>query len=113
MPKLEIARVIFLAISPLEDIRAIEKELHIQFFVAKEGTAVDDQLIYVGTDLGLDYFVSISKERKAYENLVEMQISEPLGVLQARMKGNERQIRETQKELKKYAKYNTFFHHAF
>lgn len=114
LTKLEIGRVhVFGNFSP-EDIRLIEKYRKIQFFCAKEGavTALPKELFYVGTDLGLDYFVSISKERLTPDQMIEMQIEEPLSVLQARLKKNEKKIHAVEHELKKYAKYNTFLHQA-
>ncbi len=114
MTRLEIARVHVFGDFSLEDIRLIEKQRKIQFFCAKEGaiTALSPEIFYVGTDQGLDYFVSISKEGLSPDQMIEMQIDHPLGVLKTRLKEKESEAHAVEQELKKYAKYNTFLHQA-
>lgn len=116
--RLEIARIHIFGDFSLEDIRAIEKEgdRKIQFFCAREGemekSDIFSELIYIGTGQGLDYFISISKERKQYENMIEMHIEESSGDLQKRLKESEKMLHQVEHELRSYARYNTFLHHA-
>lgn len=116
--KLEIARVAVFGDFSKEDIDFIEREgkRKVQFFFAKGGTAAElplpDEVIYVGTEYGLDYFVSINPEAKQYDKLVEMRIEHPIGELRQRYAKLEREIHETEHALKPYAKYNRFLHEA-
>lgn len=109
--RLEIARVHVFGNFSLQDIQAIEKDgkCVIQYFCAKEGKGSND-LIYIGTDQGMDYFISISKERVFFDNMIEMQIDEPLGLLQKRLKEKTEEIHQTEKELNKYSKYSDYLH---
>lgn len=116
--RLEIARVeVFGNFSP-EDIKFIEKEgtCKVQFFFAKHGIAVDNPLppevIFVGSEHELDYFVAINDQSKQYDNLVELRIERPLGQLETHLRAIAHELHETELHLKGYAKYNTFLHHA-
>lgn len=110
--KLEIARVSIFGHFSIEDIRALDM-FKFQFFCGKEGVETDPNLIYIGTGQGLDYYLSIAKKEVHFDRMIEMQIEEPLGVLERRVKENELRLREVEEQLKKYAKFNTFLHHAF
>lgn len=118
MLALEIERVRIYGDFSKEDIDLIQKEgdLIIQFFYAKEGFSEnlkeDDGLIFIGSDHALDYFISINKERKAYERMVEMKIDEPIGVLLEKEQHLKEKIEATEKRLNTYARYNHFLHHA-
>lgn len=113
----EIERVkIFGDFSPA-DVAFIEKEgkRKIQFFFAKKGTPVPvsgPQLIYIGTEQELDYFVSVNPEPVSVEKMVEMPVTHPLGELVERYHNAEKDIHETENHLKSYAKYNDFLHRA-
>lgn len=115
---LEISRVeIFGDFSP-DDLAYIENEGHrkIQFFCAKSGaydhSTLPDGLVFVGSEHGLDYFISFQKELVQYPKMSEMKIPHPLGELKARKNQIEKGLRETDMRLKGYAKYNLFLHHA-
>lgn len=115
---LEIARVgIFGDFSP-EDIAFIEKEGHrkVQFFFSKAGISSEvsfpDEVLNVGSDHGLDYYVAINPQPTQYDKLVEMRIEHPLGMLRKRVFTVENELHETEQRLKTYARYNLFLHHA-
>jgi V/A-type H+/Na+-transporting ATPase subunit I len=116
--RLEITRVHAFGNFSKEDIAKIEKEGHrkIQFYFAKHGVAheqpLPDEVIYIGTEHELDYFVAINHEPTQYPKLVEMHIEQPLGILKKRYKEIEKEIHLIEQRLKAYAKYNTFLHHA-
>lgn len=116
--KLEIARVqVFGHFSP-ETLQEVEKETkrHFQYFCAKVGSTDLDQLplelLFVGSDNALDYFVALNAEPKQYPKMLEIHIEHPLGFLLKR----ELEIRETfhqiEQRLKSYAKYQEFFRQA-
>jgi V/A-type H+/Na+-transporting ATPase subunit I len=86
------------------------------FFSAKHPTKLDvaaeTQLLYVGSDHGLDYYASISAKRPFYDHLTEMRIDRPLGKLRDRVIEIDRGHRAIEEELKTYAKRKVFLEHA-
>lgn len=115
---LEISRIkIFGKFNPA-DIAFIEKQTgrKIQFFYTKSDpnleSAFGDDVIYVGTDYGLDYFVSVGKEPIATEKVIEIVIPEPLQELQKKETKLKREIHQDEQHLHKLAKYNHFLHEA-
>lgn len=116
---LEISRVEVFGDFSMEDIEAIEKQGHrkIQFYCAKLGTAdeleLPNELIYVGSDHGLDYFCAINRSPKHYPRMIEMMIDRPLGKLKERYAEVQHKISRKEQLLKSFAKYNQFLHHAF
>lgn len=60
-----------------------------QFFCMKSDLAHDmplpPEVIYVGTEYDLDYFVAINEERKQYPKMIEILIEKPVGELRARL----------------------------
>ncbi len=72
------------------DLAAIDSEhlkRQIQFFTRKQSKQGDvpEELIFIGTEFDLDYFVGVSKERQQIPDMIEMQIDRPLGELQKRL----------------------------
>jgi V/A-type H+/Na+-transporting ATPase subunit I len=116
---LEMSRVAIFGDFSLEEVQKIEREGHrvLQFFAAKFGHAesapVPENLIYIGSDHGLDYFVAINKVRTQYPKMIEMLIDRPYGELKKRYQEVQQEIRASDQRLKGYAKYNRFLHHAF
>lgn len=116
--ELEMSRVeVFGDFSP-DELSKIESEgkRKIQFFFAKHGRAenihLPPEIIYVGSDHDLDYFVSISPEVKQYPKMVEMQIPRSIGMLKNDYYALVKKIEQTDDALKREAKYNSFLHHA-
>lgn len=60
-----------------------------QFFCMKSDLAremtLPSEVIYVGTEYDLDYFVSINKERTQYPKMIEITIDKPVGDLRDRL----------------------------
>lgn len=116
--RLEIARIGIFGDFSLQDIAAIEREgkQKVQFFCSKhrsnEEQPLPDNILYIGSDFGLDYFMSINPEPMQFPKMVEMRIDRSLGMLKARQTAIESEIHEAFQRLKDYAKYNTFLHHA-
>lgn len=114
--RLEIERIApFGDFSP-EDLAFIEREgkRKIQFFFGRQGSAAElelpDEVIYVTSAHGLDYFVAINPEPKQYKRLVEIRIEQPIGALRKQRHDIEQQLHHDEHELKTYAKYNHFLH---
>ena len=117
--KLEISRVEAFGAFSTKELAAIEKETNrkIQFFCTKQGYAekhpLPEELIYVGSDHGLDYFTAINKEPMQYPRMIELTIDRSWSELKERQKEIAKEHQETFRKLKNYAKYNRFLHHAF
>lgn len=118
MTKLEITRVEIFGDFSRKRLTYLEQEgkRHIQFYCSRKGTFDDlretPELLYVGTDAGLDYFVAVNKERKQFPGMIEMQIDEPLGELQKKRNEIIKELHESEEQLKGFAKYNELLHQA-
>lgn len=114
--ELEISRVAPFGDFSLKDIDYIEKEGHrsIRFYSAKSGAiahdAQDSPLLYIHSEHGLDYFISISEEQVKMDKLVESHITEPVGQVLHRYREEERSLHKIEKTLKSFAKYNHYLH---
>lgn len=115
---LEIARVEPFGDFSGEDIAYIQREGNrvIQFYVAKSGTAekedLPEELIFLGSEHGLEYFMAINREPLQYEGLSEMRIDHTASELKARLVSMKKEAHDIEQRLKAYAKYNDFLHRA-
>lgn len=112
---LEIERIEVFGDFSIRMIREIEKEgnRRLQFFCTKQGHPVEDaSLIYIGSDHGLDYYFSVNPSERQFEGMVEMQFDKSLGELLQYRKDLKKDIHDTEEELKTYAIYNDYLHHA-
>ncbi len=116
--KIEMSRIEIFGDFSLEELHKIEKEIgrKAHFYFAKQGyeetTLLPENLIYVDSDHGLDYFVAFDKQPQSYPKMIEMLIEQPLGELRKKAKLLKNALHKTEQQLKFYAKYNTFLHHA-
>lgn len=105
-----------LEIAPLgdfseRDIEFIKNETNyiFQFFTIRskrrKTTAVPEQLIYIGSEYDLDYFVSITKEKKSYPGFVEVLVEMPISVIKKRIARVDEQIDVQKEKLKAYSPY--------
>ena len=75
----------------MDDIGDIERmgKRKVQFFCMKtsrrETAAYPDEMIYIGTEYDLDYFISISPQAIFPPGMIEMRIDAPLGEIQNRL----------------------------
>jgi V/A-type H+-transporting ATPase subunit I len=89
--KAEISRIAPFGNFSKDDIYTIERDGKrvIQFFCMKSSLARDitlpPEVIYVGTEYDLDYFVAINKERMQYPKMIEIIIDRPVGELTEQM----------------------------
>lgn len=117
--RLDMSRVEIFGDFSTAEIAEIEKQTgrHIQFYCAKRGYAetavLADDVLYVGSDHGLDYFMGINKEPVQFPKMIEMLIERPYGQLKRRHQEIEKEIHVIETHLKGFAKYSAFLHHAF
>lgn len=116
--RLEMSRVEPFGEFSLDEVADIEKRTNrkIQFYCAKMGYAdthdLPDGLLYICSDNGLDYFAAINTETKQYPKMIEMRIDRSWGDLAAHHTQILTEIHDIETQLKGFAKYNTFLHHA-
>jgi V/A-type H+-transporting ATPase subunit I len=116
--KLEISRVEAFGDFSLQDIESIENQTgrKIQFYCAKRGFAekeeIPENVIYVTSDHGLDYFMAINSQPTQYPKMIEMEITRSWGDLKEQQEKISKEISHLERHLKGYAKYNRFLHHA-
>ena len=88
----------------------------IQFFVVKGGVEerqdLPEELIFLNSDHGLDYFMAINLEPVQYEGFSEMRIDKTASELKKELISIKNAAHETEQRLKEYAKYNDFLHRA-
>lgn len=105
----EIARLAPFGDFSTEDLKYIELEgkRSVQFFCMKSAHAeeleIPPELIYLGTEYDLAYYVSISKERMQYPRMIEVLIDKPVGLLRERLQDVKRQIGLNEAQLKGWA----------
>lgn len=101
------------SLKEIKDIETLGKRT-IQFFFANKGVVqeIPEELFFVTSEHGLDYFVSVAKEPKAYEKLIEMKFDETLFELIEKKERTQAAIEEKERALKGLQKYSTFIHIA-
>jgi len=107
----EIARVGVFGDFSLSDLDFIQKEggRVLQFFSLKSSKVKDVELpkdlVHVGSEYDLAYFVSISEEKKHYKGFIEIHIEKPVGILEAHLEMVVQEIKILEDDLKKYSVY--------
>lgn len=115
---LDIERIHIYGHFSLDDLHYIEKETgkKIQFFSARPSLFQDEpppeNIIYVASDHGMDYYIAFNDLPKTYEKMIEIKIDRSLTDLQEQLKHVKNEHHQIEHDLKKYAKYNDFLHHA-
>ncbi|HSX10533.1 MAG TPA: hypothetical protein VLF94_02300 [Chlamydiales bacterium] len=103
--KAEIARVSAFGDFSRSDLDKMESEgkRYFQFFCMKSALASDlflpPEVIYVGTEYDLDYFVAINKERTQYPKMIEITIDRPAPELKKLLLQVQMEIIQTEKEI--------------
>lgn len=101
----EIARIEVFGDFSIPFLKDVENNSHrvIQFFFAKKSELLEapkrPEVIFVGRAYGLDYFVSINKERTTYDGFIEIIIERSLGELHDQLAQAYRRIDEYETEL--------------
>lgn len=115
---LEMSRIEPFGDFSLEDIDYIQQEgrRKVHFYCAKMGLAetseLPDEVLFVTSANGLDYFVAFKAVEEQYPHLIEMIIDRPWGTLNKRYQEILSDKHALETELKGFAKYNTYLHHA-
>lgn len=110
----EISRVAPFGDFSMDDIEFIERDgrRKIQFFCMKAAknhkTNFTEEVIYIGTEYDLDYFVTINQEAASYPGMIEMRIDAPLGGLESRLSFVVDAIHRFEGELKEYSGHIEF-----
>ncbi len=110
----EIIRITPFGDFSIEEIKQIEKEghRHLQFFCVKtskrEEIELPEEMIYVGTQYDLDYFVAVNKEKKIYPNMIEIIIDKSLQILKDKLFYLQKEQELFHKELKELTGYLKF-----
>ncbi|WP_042281317.1 V-type ATP synthase subunit I [Candidatus Protochlamydia sp. R18] len=116
--RLEMSRIEIFGNFSLEDIYFIENEgkRKIQFFVARSSAFKEqdppDELIYISSNQGLDYYFAINEQSVSYDKLIEIKIDRSLQNLNQQLIEANSERRRIDHQLKELAKYNEFLHHA-
>lgn len=116
--QLEIARIHIFGDFSLDDIQYIEKHGHlfIRFFCAKKEEKKQseglEEIIYIGSDNSLDYFVALSRSLQLYPGMIEIKIPTSLANLKNRLKDVEIEKRELERILHSLARFNSSLHRA-
>jgi V/A-type H+-transporting ATPase subunit I len=88
-----------------------------QFFCMKSDLARDialpSELIYLGTEYDLDYFVAINKERAQYPKMIEILINRPVGELRKQLHAVSLEIAKTEIEIHESARATSYLQHGF
>jgi V/A-type H+-transporting ATPase subunit I len=101
-----------------EDMAYIEKKgnCKIQFFCARPNLFAEEpepeNLIFVTSEHGLDYYIAFNDRPVVYERMIEMKFEHSLGELRKRAASAQKEHYHVEHKLKEYAKYNEFLHHA-
>lgn len=105
----DISRIEVFGDFSIQNLKDLEKESGkvFQFFFAKKSELLEapkrPEVIYVGSAHGLDYFMSINKERRSYDGLIEMMIDRSLGELRDNLAGIQQKIDESEITLSRLA----------
>lgn len=105
----EIARIsIFGDFSKKElDQIEIETKRVFQFFCMKSSlareTTLPPEVLYVGTEYDLDYFVAINKEKTQYPKMIEIAIEKPVGILRERLHHVREEMARFESDLRTYS----------
>ncbi len=114
----EIHRVAVFGDFLIDDIDHIEKQGHrkIQFFFSKKAQLIEaskrPEVIHIGSDHDLDYFITINSEPKKYEGMVEMIIDKPHQVLIKRRDELIDKMHDLEAELKQLRAFKTLLKEA-
>jgi V/A-type H+-transporting ATPase subunit I len=105
----EIARVAIFGDFSKLDLEDVMKQSNrvIQFFCMKSDlaheTPLSPELIYIGNDFDLDYFVAIHKESVHYPKMIEIKIERPVGELRERQAVVQTRISDIEREIRGYS----------
>lgn len=115
---IEISRIEPFGDFSFDDLAYIENKgkCSIQFFCARPGVYAEEpmpeNLIFAASEHGLDYYIAINDRPMLYERMFEMKFEHSLSELKKKEIETQKKFHEVEHELKGYAKYSDFLHHA-
>lgn len=116
---LEIAKIGYFGEFSIPDIEEFERESKrsVQFFFRNQNKRASalpsENLIYIASDLHVDYYIGIHSEPKFFANFVEIHFEKSLSELQERLKLVEEEVEVFYKELKELTGYIDFLTEKF
>ncbi len=112
----ELARVAPFGNFSRSDIEFIQREgqREVQFFFAKDMTKVPErpEILYIGKDHDLHYYIGINQQKQRYENMVEMVINQSYGELIKRRKKVTTELHQHENRLKELGAFKTLIKQA-
>ena len=116
--KLDLQRIRIFGDFSLDDIDYIR--IHgnrvLQFFCSKKGNGTKltlcPELVYIGTDHTLNYYIAINAHAKVYEGMIEMKIEVPAHLLRQQLQKAEVQKQEIEHKLQSLNRFNHYLHQA-
>jgi len=112
----EMARVAVFGDFNQQDIHFIEEKGKrvVQFFYAKNKENVPDasEMIYVGQDHNLYYYITVNKEKASYDHMVEMIVDRSHGELLKRKKEIEDEVHQIESLLKELSTFKSLIKQA-
>lgn len=102
----EISRIAIFGHFSKDDLFQIEQEGRriLQFFCMRSSlareTGLPEELIFIGTEYDLDYFVAVNREKKKYPKMMEILIERPVGELRDRLSTVQREIAVAEGDLR-------------
>lgn len=105
----EISRISVFGDFSRTDLALLEKETKrsFQFFCRKSKLSRDlpcpEEVIYIGTEYDLDYFVAINETRKQYPKMIEILIDHPVGELKKRLLKVREEIAKLESDIKTFS----------
>lgn len=117
--ELEIERIDFFGDFSSSDIEYLEKNGQLKFryyyrIIPPEDKVkdLDSDLIFLGEESGIQYFVSLIKDDKNYDGISELKIEKPVGQLRDKLESVNLEISQIESSLKELARFNTFLHQS-
>lgn len=107
----EIARISAFGDFSRRELNELENETRrtFQFFCMKSEIVskveLSPELIHVGTEYDLDYFVAINEEKKQYPKMIEILIDQPVGALRERLFDVREEIGNLEGEIRSFSNY--------
>ncbi|MDE3045817.1 MAG: V-type ATP synthase subunit I [Verrucomicrobiota bacterium] len=105
----EIARIAPFGDFHRDDLEEIEQNAKrvLQFFCMKSDLAreivLPPEVLFVGTEYDLDYFVSVNKERAQYPKMIEIMIERPVGELKSHLFSVQENIARLESDIRHYS----------
>ncbi len=95
----------------MEEIAFLEREakLLVQFFCVKSKKAsqmeLSSELIYLGSEYDLNYFMTLSRQKKSFRSMIEVHVERPVQEIAAHLQFVHETLHELESELKGFAGY--------